>query len=429
MPRSFPPAYGVGVMKEIATLAVVALAMCGIAMGRLPRLRMNRASMALAFAAILVAIGALDPDQALASVDLGTIVLLLAMMLVVANLRIAGFFTAAGARLLAVARTPRSLLALVVAAAGFLSALFLNDTVCLMLTPLVVELARRSERDPVPYLVGLATSANVGSCATIIGNPQNMLIGASSGISFLRFLLRLAPPSIAGLGICFFAIVMAFPREFAAGTALRAIIGSRPAAADGASVDRLLVAKSLGATALMIGLLVTGLPASLAATIAAALLLFTRRIAPEKVFAEVDFGLLVFFAGLFVITKGLSLTRTFGLGVEAATPLLSAGGKLSLAAFSSISVVASNLISNVPTVMLFRPLVPLFADAQKAWLILAMASTYAGNLTLLGSVANLIVAEGARPYGVDLSFGKYLRAGLPITIATTALGTLWILAS
>jgi len=415
-------------MREIATLAVVALAMCGIAAGRLPRLRMNRASMALAFAALLVAIGALAPDAALASVDLGTIVLLLAMMLVVANLRIAGFFTAAGARLLSVARTPRSLLALVVASAGFLSALFLNDTVCLMLTPLVVELARRSERDPVPYLVGLATAANVGSCATIIGNPQNMLIGASSGISFLRFLAVLAPPSILGLGICWIAIVAAFPKEFAAGAPLRPAQAARSSAAEAGAVDRLLVAKSLGATAVMIGLLLAGTPASLAATVAAAILLFTRRIAPEKVFAQVDFSLLVFFSGLFVITRALALTRAFGLGVEAATPILSRGGKLSLTAFSGISVLASNLVSNVPTVMLFRPLVPLFADAERAWLVLAMASTYAGNLTLLGSVANLIVAEGARPYGVDLSFGKYLRAGLPITILTVAAGTAWILA-
>jgi len=416
-------------MREIATIVLVALAMLGIAVGRLPRLRMNRPSMALAFAVLLVAAGALSPEAALASVDLGTIVLLLAMMLVVANLRIAGFFTAAGARLLAIARTPRSLLALVVASSGLLAALFLNDTVCLMLTPLVVELARRSERDPVPYLVGLATSANVGSCATIIGNPQNMLIGASSGIPFISFLARLAPPSILGLGACWLCIVLAFPAEFRSGSTLGPAASASSPRGGEDSVDRLLVAKSLGATALMIVLLLAGVPAPLAASAAAAILLFTRRIAPEKVFAEVDFGLLVFFSGLFIITKALAGTRSFAAGVEAATPLLSDGGRLALPAFSIISVLASNLISNVPAVMLFRPLVPLFAEPEKAWLVLAMASTYAGNLTLLGSVANLIVAEGARPYGVDLSFGKYLRAGLPVTLATVAAGTLWILAS
>ncbi len=415
-------------MKEIATLVLVALAMAGIAVGRLPRLRMNRPSMALAFAVLLVAVGALGPEAALASVDLGTICLLLAMMLVVANLRIAGFFTAAGARLLAAAASPRALLALIIIASGILSALFLNDTVCLMMTPLAVELCRRSGRDPVPYLVGLATSANVGSCATIIGNPQNMLIGSASGIPFLGFLARLGPPSLIGLGICWLVIVLAFPKEFAPGSTLGGSASLGKAGAGPEALDRLLVCKSLGATALMIALLLAGIPAALASMAAAALLLFTRRIPPEKVFAQVDFGLLVFFSGLFIITKALAGTLAFGRAVEAATPLLSAGGPGSLAAFSGISLLASNLISNVPAVMLFRPLVPLFPEAEKAWLVLAMASTYAGNLTLLGSVANLIVAEGARPYGVDLSFGKYLRAGLPITLATTALGTLWILA-
>ena len=414
-------------MKELATLALVALAMCGIAVGRLPRLRMNRASMALAFSVLLVAAGALDPGEALASIDVGTIALLLAMMLLVANLRIAGFFTAAGARLLAVARTPRSLLALVVLASGFLSALFLNDTICLMMTPLVVELARRSERDPVPYLVGLATSANVGSCATIIGNPQNMLIGASSGIPFLAFLARLGPPSLLGLGVCWLVVVLAFRGEFASGSALAAAAARPSGRAGEEAMDRRLVAKSLAATLLMIALLLARVPAALAAMSAAAVLLFTRRIPPEKVFAQVDFSLLVFFSGLFIITRSLAGTAAFARGVEAATPILQAGGRGSLAAFSGISVLASNLISNVPAVMLFRPLVRLFGEPEKAWLVLAMASTYAGNLTLLGSVANLIVAEGAKPYGVELSFGKYLRAGLPITLATTAIGTAWLL--
>ena len=414
-------------MQELSTLALVALSMIGIAAGRLPRLRMNRPSMALAFAVLLVAAGALSPEEALASVDLGTIVLLLAMMLVVANLRLAGFFTAAGARLLAAARTPRLLLALVVAASGLLSALFLNDTVCLMMTPLAVELACRSERDPVPYLVGLATSANVGSCATIIGNPQNMLIGASSGISFGSFLARLGPSSLLGLGICWLFVVLAFPGEFARGASLGPARSGSSARGGGEAVDRRLVAKSLGATALMIALLLAGTSAALAASAAAAILLFTRRIAPERVFAEVDFGLLVFFSGLFVITRALAGTAAFAAGVRAASPTLSSGGRGALAAFSGLSLLASNLISNVPAVMLFRPLVPLFAKPEKAWLVLAMASTYAGNLTLLGSVANLIVAEGARPLGVELSFGKYLRAGLPITLATTALGTAWLL--
>ncbi|HRY73164.1 MAG TPA: hypothetical protein P5165_08065, partial [Spirochaetia bacterium] len=218
-----------------------------------------------------------------------------------------------------------------------------------------------------------------------------------------------------------------------------------------------LLWKSLGAALLMLVLLFAGVPAPLASLVAAALLLVTRRVKPERVFAEVDFSLLVFFAGLFVITKTVEGTGAFRLLVERSMPLVSGGaaatgtgaaaggaaavggaaaglgaaggiaGGAALGRFAILTALFSNLVSNVPTVMLFRPLVAWFPDAQKAWLVLAMASTYAGNLTLLGSVANLIVAESAKRRGVDLSFGKYLKAGLPITVLTTAIGTLWLL--
>src|SRR5512145_1436848 len=166
-----PIVFGVSV-GDILEYCIIAASIVGIAVGALPGLRMNRAGMALAGAAILLAIGAVSPVEAASAVDVSTIALLLAMMLIVANLRLAGFFTAAGARILSVARGPRQLLALIVAASGILSAVFLNDTICLMLTPLVAEVTRRSGRDPIPYLIGVAVSANIGSCATIVGNPQ-----------------------------------------------------------------------------------------------------------------------------------------------------------------------------------------------------------------------------------------------------------------
>ena len=441
-------------MRELFTDVAVLAALAAIAAGRLPRLRMNRATIALAAAALLVAAGSIGLEEAFAAIDLGTICLLLSMMVIVANLRLSGFFEAAGARLLAAARGPRQLLALVVLASGLLAALFLNDTVCLMLTPLVVELALRSRRDPLPYLVALATAANVGSAATIVGNPQNMLIGASSGIPFGRFLLMLGPPSLAGLLVVYLVVVAVFPAEFRRGEALPVLHGPR------ARTYGPLLRKSLGAALLMLVLLFAGVPAPLASLVAAALLLVTRRVKPERVFAEVDFSLLVFFAGLFVITKTVEGTGAFRLLVERSMPLVSggalaggasggatatgtvaaaagaeggaaaglgAGGGAALGRFAVLTALFSNLVSNVPTVMLFRPLVAWFPDAQKAWLVLAMASTYAGNLTLLGSVANLIVAESAKRRGVDLSFGKYLKAGLPITVLTTAIGTLWLL--
>ena len=410
-------------IRETLIYACIILSLVGIAAGRLPFLRMNRASIAIGFASILIALGAISLEDSFEAVDPGTLLLLLAMMLLVANLRLAGFFTAAGAKILSIARTPRVLLFLVVLASGFLSALFLNDTICLMLTPLVSVLALESERDPLPYLIAVATAANIGSCATIIGNPQNILIGASSGISFGRFLLRLGPISLLSLSLVYLAVLLAFPKEFRRGSTLK--VGQASAKA----TDPLLIAKSLAAAALMLGLLFAGVAPPLAALVAAAILLFTRRLSPEKVFAEVDFSLLVFFTGLFIITKAIALSPAFSSLMDLVRPLIASPGGFSLGIFSAITALLSNLVSNVPTVMLLRPLASLFADREKAWLILAMASTYAGNLTLLGSVANLIVAEGAKRDGIHVGFGSYLRVGFPVTLASIAIGTFFLLAT
>ncbi|MBP7095736.1 MAG: anion transporter [Spirochaetia bacterium] len=405
-----------GAARELGADLLIVVAIAGIAAGRLPRLRMNRPTMAVAAAAALVAAGAISFEEALAAVDGGTLVLLFAMMVLVANLRLSGFFELAGARALAAARTPRSLLAAVVLVSGVLSALFLNDTMCLMLTPLVAGIALAARRDAVPYLIAVAAAANVGSAATIIGNPQNMLIGEASGISFARFAYRLAPPALLGLAACWILVVLAFPKEFGRGARLD------PPPAGPVTIDRRLLVKSLAAAALMLALFLAGVPVALAALSAASLLLVTRRTAAETVLREVDFGLLVFFAGLFAVTRAVENTLAFQALAQAALP----GATASPAAFAGFSALLSNLVSNVPAVMLLKPLAPAFPDPEKAWLTLAMSSTFAGNLTLLGSVANLIVAEGAKPFGVTLGFGRYLRVGLPLTLITLAIGTAWL---
>lgn len=407
-------------IPRLLEYAVILVSLAGIASGSIPGLRMNRAGIALAAAVFLLALGAIAPDAAARAVDLPTIALLLAMMLIVANLKVAGFFSMAGARVLAFARTPRQLLFLVLLSSGLLSALFLNDTICVMLTPLTIELARRSRRDPVPYLIGLAVSANIGSCATLVGNPQNMLIGAQSGISFAAFFLRLGPPSAICLVLAWFTVVLAFPAEFKKGSSLELL----PAAH--IKIYKPLVYKSLAAAGLMLALFLLGFQPALASLAAASMLLVTRRVKPERIFAEVDFSLLVFFAGLFVITKAVSDTEAFAWLFARARPLLGGGGEAPLLILSGLTALFSNLISNVPAVMLERPLMALFPQPDRAWTTLALSSTFAGNLTLLGSVANLIVAEGARKSGVTLSFGQYLRVGLPLTLATLAIGSAWL---
>lgn len=394
---------------------LIAVTYLGVAVGEYPRLRMNRATIALVGAVAIVALGVMPLDVALDALDANTLILLFAMMIVNAHLRLAGFFDWVGALLVSRARSPKTLLACIVIASGALSALFLNDTVVLIFTPLVLEVTATLKRNPVPYLVGLVTAANIGSTATITGNPQNMLIGMSSRIPFGTFLLALSPVALFGLLIAWLVLMRVYRSEFAA---VRFDDARLPAV----HVYMPLLQKALALTAIMLIGFLAGAPIALAALAAAAALLVTRRVKPERIFEQVDWSLLVFFAGLFVVTGALGYTGLSDALFALVKPVAQAG----VAPLAVVTVMLSNLVSNVPAVLLFRPLVPHFAHPTSVWLTLAMASTLAGNLTLLGSVANLIVAESARARGVNLSFGEYLKAGIPITLLTVGAGIVWL---
>jgi Na+/H+ antiporter NhaD/arsenite permease-like protein len=396
------------------SLGIIALTLTGVAIGRFPRLRMNRATIALVGSTMLVIVGAIPLEKAYAAIDLDTIVLLLSMMILNINLRLSGFFELVVNRVARFARNTRQLLFLVIMSAGILSALFLNDTIVIMFTPLVLEVSAALKRNPIPYLMGLATAANVGSTATIIGNPQNMLIGMSSKISFVSFAGYLTPVALAGLLVVYLAIIFVYRKEFT-GQKLNYNFADQP------RIFKPLLYKSMVSLSLMLIAFVAGVKIPVAALGAASLLLITRRIKPQRVFIELDWALLVFFSGLFIVTHAI---ETSGLGIylfARAHPFINRG----LASLAVISVLLSNLISNVPAVLLFRPLIPSLVNPKVAWLTLAMATTFAGNLTLLGSVANLIVAESAKSKGIHLSFVEYLKAGLPITITTLVIGILW----
>lgn len=384
----------------------------GIAVGQVPGLRMNRATIALVGAAGLIAVGVIDEKRAFASIDIGTILLLAAMMVLNANLRMARFFRLVGDRALRLARTPQTLLALVVLSSGLLAAVFLNDTICLMFTPLVVELTQRMKRDPIPYLIGLATAANVGSTATITGNPQNLIIGQSSGISYVTFLAHLGPVALIGLVICWGVVVLVYPGEFR---------GVLPAM-DMPRVEPYypLFRRTMLVVGGLLLVFLLGAPIVSSACVAAGLLLVSR-LRPVKLLA-LDWELLAMFGGLFVVTGAIEMTGLSDLLFQATASLLHGG----VATLSLTTGILSNLVSNVPAVLLLRPEIATFPNAQQAWLTLAMASTLAGNLTLLGSAATLIVAELARTRGVNLSFRAYLRAGIPITILTMLAGIVWL---
>jgi Na+/H+ antiporter NhaD/arsenite permease-like protein len=395
---------------------VIVLTLVGVAVGRYPRVRMNRATIALVGAVALVALGALSPEGAARAVDLQTLGLLLGMMVINANLRLAGFFRLAAARLALRAHSPRALLAGLVLTSGTLSALFLNDTVVVALTPLVLEVTAAAGLRAVPFLIALVTAANVGSVATLVGNPQNMLIGVSSGIPFLRFTAALAPVALVGLGLVYLVVALVYYR--------RDLVWREVPAAGVARVRtfRPLLVKSSVATALLLAALLAGASPALAALGAASILLVTRRVKPERVFREIDWSLLVFFAGLFVVTGAVG-TGGYGARLyQVLQPWLEGDP----AAFAAAAALLSNLVSNVPAVLLLRPLVGSLADPEGSWLALAMATTLAGNLTLLGSVANLLVAEIAARHRVRLGFVEYLRAGVPITLLTLAWGVVWL---
>lgn len=401
------------------TLALGALTLAGVAAGEIPRLRMNRATIAVVGATALLLAGSVSLPEAYAAIDGDTLVLLFGMMVLNANLRLAGFFERCAFLLVRGAVSSRRLLAITVALSGALSALLLNDTIALGLTPLVLAMTRRAGLPPLPFLMAVATSANVGSVATIIGNPQNMIVGTASGIPFTRFTAMLAPPALLGCVVVWGILAFVYRRDLEAPAGVR-----RPNVplADGGGGNRDLLRKSLAATSLLLVALVGGVPVPLAALSAASLLLVSRRTAPERVFAEIDWSLLVFFAGLFVVSDAIDR----GLGAAGLSEGIESWVGAGVVGLSAVTALLSNLVSNVPAVLLLRGPVAGLGDPDRGYLVLAMASTLAGNLTLLGSVANLIVAEIARREGVQLSFGEYLKGGVPITLVTLALGTAWL---
>lgn len=404
-----------GALAWWVSAGVVVVTLVGVAVGRYPGLRMNRATIALTGATALILLGALSLEEAYAALDLDTLTLLFAMMILNVNLRQAGFFELAGEWVVQRAKSPRQLLALLIGTAGVLSALFLNDTIVLVFTPLVLDICAVVERRPLPYLVALVMAANVGSVATITGNPQNMIIGVASGIPFATFTALLTPAAVVGLGIIWVIVAGVYREDFAP-------VRLQRKAYVPVQIERALLRKSLIATGVMLAGLLLGMPIPLAALAAAALLLISRRIEPRGVFQELDWSLLVFFAGLFMVTGALA---HMGIGERlfALVQPLAARGIVALAASG---VVLSNLVSNVPAVLLFRPFVPSFPEPTAAWLTLALSTTFAGNLTLLGSVANLIVAEIAMHRGVTLSFGEYLRTGPIVTLLTLVAGVGWL---
>ena len=398
----------------MAAILIFVLTYVVLAIGRMPGLRVDRTGAAIIGASLMVAINTLTLQEAQQAINFDTLILLFGMMIVVANLRLSGFFSLVAERVVEHAGRPIWLLIAIVAVAGCFSAFFVNDTMCLVLTPLVLEIAHSLKRDPVPYLLAVAMASNIGSVATITGNPQNMMIGSFSGLSYRYFMWSLGPVALIGLALAVLIIFMFYRSEFAVGE--RVEVTKRPV-----RVNRFLMWKSIVASLGMIVMFFAGWPVPKVAIVAGALLLITRRVRPEKVYRSIDWTLLVMFVGLFVVIAGVEKT-SLQTDLEAFASQMHLENVFLLSGFSAV---LSNLVSNVPAVLVFKPLVEHMANPSRAWLTLAMASTLAGNLTVVGSVANLIVLQQAHGR-VKIGFWEYTRVGAPLAIATIAIGACWL---
>jgi len=383
-----------------------------LAIGRMPGLRVDRTGAAIIGASLMVATNVLTLEEAYAAIHMDTIVLLFGMMIVVANLRLSGFFTLVSEWVVEHAHRPATLLAAIAVVSAALSAFFVNDTVCIALAPLVAEVTHALRRNPVPYLLAVAMASNIGSTATLTGNPQNMLIGSFSGIGYATFARALSPVAALGVVACIAILWFVYRAEFRGATFVA------PPHRE-VSLDRGLMHKSLLVTLAMVVFFFAGWPVAKVAIVAAAVLLITRRVSPVEVYSQVDWPLLVMFAGLFIVIAGVEKSS-----LEGTLAQIAAAAHLDNAwTLSGIATALSNLVSNVPAVLLFKPFMAHLANPQLGWLRLAMASTLAGNLTILGSVANLIVVERARSV-VEIGFWEYFRAGVLVTIATMLIGIL-----
>jgi Na+/H+ antiporter NhaD/arsenite permease-like protein len=407
--------------------AIFALTYVMISLQKIHFLNLDRPSAAMTGAILMVVCGILPLNEAYQGISFDTLALLLGMMVTIAYLEEAGFFGYASAWILRHGGTPRRMLVCLVFASGGLSALFVNDTICLLFTPIVLGTVLRAKLPPVPYLIGLVTASNIGSVMTLTGNPQNMLIGLSSGLPYGKFLLVMLPVGLVCLALDALILLWLY-REW---LPTQLTLPDEPLP----PLNRVVVRNIFGVLVVVLAgfllpaeKLIPGLSPGqklpLFALVGGALAILLGRYPPRAVLKELDWPLLLFFSGLFIVFAGVETVGLLDHLRAAVTPLFGSTAATQVPVFSVFSVVASNLVSNVPFVLVARHWIEspgVFASPELMWYILALTSTFAGNLTIVGSVANIIVLEQSKEKA-PIGFWVYLRAGVPITLATTVAG-------
>ena len=394
-------------------LAVFSIVYIGMFLGEIPGLKLDRTGIALLGAIALLAFGDMTPKAAWDSVNVSTISLLLGLMVVSAQFKLGGFYTLITRRLAKAEVPPGALLAMLIGVSGLLSALLVNDVVCLAVTPLLIEGCAKRGLNPVPFLLALACSANVGSAATLIGNPQNMLIGQVLKLSFTGYLGFSLIPVVIGLGAVWLVIFLLYNNKWHKETLLSQ--ASEPELNRWQSMKGVMVL-----SALVLAFLLTPWPRDILALAAAGFLLTSRRTATRDMLGLVDWQIIVLFIGLFVVNRAFdssgllagAMSGARGLGLDTNNP----------ATLFGTTAVLSNIVSNVPAVMLLLHTTshPLSGP------ILALAGTLAGNLLIVGSIANIIVVDLAKRAGVTITWREHAKTGIPVTFATLAVAGAWL---
>lgn len=398
---------------QLITLIIFIVTYLGIIFTRLPGVNVDRPSAAFSGAVAMVVFGILTPAEAIAFIDMNTIFLLLGMMIIIATLQLDGFFTLIARQTIDWSKTRTRLLVLITLVTGIASAFLVNDAVVLMFTPVIIQICRSLKLNPIPYLIAEILASNIGSVMTITGNPQNMLIGLSSGISYVSFLLHLLPIALLGLGLVVIVIKRIYKKEFQSKEQL-VIPPHKPF-----KVGK-IIRSGLIFLLVVIGFFVgheINFSIPLIAITGAALILLFGEVKPSEVIRKVDWVLLLFFGALFVVVGAVEKTGLLKSVLEGNILHADAGG---IGFIHGLSLVLSQLVSNVPFVVLMLPMLKL-AASPLLWLSLASASTLAGNATIIGAMANLIVIESASKEGVKIGFMEFLKAGLVVTLLTLPL--------
>ena len=401
-------------MTTLVLLVFVAVYF-GMAIGRWPGLKVDRTGIALLGAILLYAAGAIDGPAVLAAIDVPTIIVLFGLMILSAQFAVCGFYDWCSARIATADTSPATLLGVTVVTAGVLSAVLANDVVVFAMTPMLCAGLVRRGLDPRPFVIGLAGGANAGSAATLIGNPQNILIGEVGRLDFWNFLAACGPPAVVGLACVHVVVWALWRRRFKAGP-------DRSEDLPPARLDRLGLAKAMFATALLLALFATGLAHVTGVLLVAGYLLISRRLATRTMLGLVDWHLLVLFCGLFVVTHALATTGLPDRAVLWLEDLDLYPERLLV--MTPLTLIGANTIGNVPLVVLLLSVLPqLGAGALYA---LAVLSTLAGNLLVIGSLANIIAVERAAEAGVRLSFREHARCGVPMTLLSMLLAFAWL---